>query len=1051
MLVWGGTDMPNEGVPESGAGYRYNPATDTWSRISAAGAPIARFRHTAVWTGTEMIVWGGFISYIGAINTGGRYNPTTDSWSPTSVGSNVSVPRYNHVAVWTGSQMIIYGGQSSAPPTPVRYSPGSDTWSPMSTVNQPIDRFSCTGIWTGTQMIVWGGVGTNTGQALNDGGRYNPATDIWSPTSVGANVPSGRSGHTALWTGSRMLVWGGSSTTGLTNSGGIYDPATDSWTATSVGANVPFARSGHTAVWTNTKMLVWGGNLSGQNWTDTGAQYDPSADTWFPTSLAANVPTGRDRHSAVWTGTEMVIWGGRSSFQSAVLRTGARYNPVTDLWTPTSVQSAVPAARKWHTGIWTGAEFIVWGGYDKNTPGSLASGGRYDPATDSWTPTSTIGAPAARWNHTAVWSGVQMIVWGGQTTTSSSNVLGTGSRYDPQSNAWSPTTSVGAPSARARQGAVWSGARMLVWGGGPRSGGRYDPVTDAWQPMNNINSPAGFTGATAIWTGSLMIVWGADESDTNTGGRYDPIADTWQPTSVAAGVPIARRNNSAVWTGSRMIVWGGGVSSLAQPTNTGGVYDPVGDTWTSTSTTGAVPAGRLAHSALWTGDRMLVWGGTIFYPGHGVSDGARYDPATDSWTPMSGAGAVPSPRQYNAVVRAGREMLVWGGEPLTATGARYCLGPCTPTTWYQDTDGDGYGKDAVTLSACDKPAGYVPYRGDCNDNNAAVNPGATEICNGFDDNCNGRTDEGFDLDNDTFTTCAGDCNDADASVYPGAPQLCDGKNNNCSDPTWPTVPANEADADGDGFRICANDCNDANPNIRPNAAEICNGIDDNCNGQIDENAQGVDSDADGVHNACDNCPSVPNPTQTDIDGDHVGNACDNCPTVANVSQADTDGDTLGDACDNCPLAPNVAQTDTDGDRVGDACDDCANDADPSQTDFDHDGEGDVCDVNDGLILILGTDDKSYIEWQQETGPQTWNVYTGDLAVLRSSGVYTQVPGSNPLASRACGVADVFSQDSTIPDPGRVQYSLVTGVTGGVEGSLGTNHAGTPRPNTNPCP
>jgi hypothetical protein len=213
----------------------------------------------------------------------------------------------------------------------------------------------------------------------------------------------------------------------------------------------------------------------------------------------------------------------------------------------------------------------------------------------------------------------------------------------------------------------------------------------------------------------------------------------------------------------------------------------------------------------------------------------------------------------------------------------------------------------------------------------------------------------------------------------------------------------------------------------------------------------VDTDGDGVHNACDNCPTVTNPTQTDSDGDHVGNACDNCVSVANPSQTDSDGDGLGNACDNCPSDANPSQADVDGDRAGDACDNCLVDFNPSQTDFDHDGQGDVCDVNDGLILIMGTDDKNYIEWQHESGPQTWNVYTGDLSVLRSSGVYTQVPGSNPLASRACGVADVFLQDPTLPDPGSVEYSLVTGVTGGVEGSLGTNHAGTPRPNTNPCP
>jgi len=127
------------------------------------------------------------------------------------------------------------------------------------------------------------------------------------------------------------------------------------------------------------------------------------------------------------------------------------------------------------------------------------------------------------------------------------------------------------------------------------------------------------------------------------------------------------------------------------------------------------------------------------------------------------------------------------------------------------------------------------------------------------------------------------------------------------------------------------------------------------------------------------------------------------------------------------------------------------DFNPTQSDFNFDGEGDACDVNDGLIYIFGTDDETFIEWQAESGPSSWNAYEGDLAVLKSTGVYTQSPGSNPLADRQCGVADPFVEDLVVPAAGKVRFSLVTGVTGGVEGSLGTNSAGTPRPNANPCP
>ena len=78
------------------------------------------------------------------------------------------------------------------------------------------------------------------------------------------------------------------------------------------------------------------------------------------------------------------------------------------------------------------------------------------------------------------------------------------------------------------------------------------------------------------------------------------------------------------------------------------------------------------------------------------------------------------------------------------------------------------------------------------------------------------------------------------------------------------------------------------------------------------------------------------------------------------------------------------------------------------------------------------------------------MYFGDLSVLKATGVYTQVPGSNPLANRDCGVTEIHSNDLAVPALGQASFSLVTGVQGGVESSLENSTAG-PRPNTNPCP
>ena len=154
---------------------------DTWTPTSVTNAPDARRWHTAVWTGTEMIVWGGISSSGSNLNTGGRYNPSTDSWTATST-TNAPVGRVAHTAVWTGSEMIVWGGYdgSSFVNTGSRYDPRFDSWTATSTANAPADRELHTAVWIGSEMIVWGGIGS--GGYLNTGGRYCAATLSPTPT-----------------------------------------------------------------------------------------------------------------------------------------------------------------------------------------------------------------------------------------------------------------------------------------------------------------------------------------------------------------------------------------------------------------------------------------------------------------------------------------------------------------------------------------------------------------------------------------------------------------------------------------------------------------------------------------------------------------------------------------------------------------------------------------------------------------------------------------------------------------------------------------------------
>ena len=134
------------------------------------------------------------------------------------------------------------------------------------------------------------------------------------------------------------------------------------------------------------------------NYLNTGGRYNPSTDTWTATSTT-NAPLGRVSHSAVWTGSEMIIWGGEQDAAPFYLNSGGRYNPGTNSWTATSTSNA-PSARYAHTAVWTGSEMIVWGGYAGSSYSN--TGGRYNPGTDSWTATSTTNAPTGRRSHGSV-------------------------------------------------------------------------------------------------------------------------------------------------------------------------------------------------------------------------------------------------------------------------------------------------------------------------------------------------------------------------------------------------------------------------------------------------------------------------------------------------------------------------------------------------------------------------------------------------------------------------------------------------------------------------
>jgi N-acetylneuraminic acid mutarotase len=374
---------------------------------------------TSVWTGSELLYWGGMDWLEGyLLNSGERYNPSTNRWSPMSE-VNAPSPRFYPEVIWTGTEMIVWGGmdEEDYTKTGARYNPATDTWAPMATSGAPLVEFPKT-LWTGSKMLVWGGLDVEQWEWSNRGALYNPQTNTWSAISR-TRAPSARELPIVVWTGTEMIVWGGFDEDGLPNdTGARYNPETNTWSTMATVGSPDFwydADLQPVATWTGTEMLIWG--MVGYDDDDglpifVGARYNPTTNAWVLMSAEGGAkPLWFDRYEyapqTAWTGTEWIIWFGKDNGG------GACYQPATDTWTPISRSYAPNQAPGYLvTSVWTGKELLLWGGWFTNT-GEYNKGSRYNPATHTWTKLSSVNAPSnnyAEYKPGSVWTGSQLII-----------------------------------------------------------------------------------------------------------------------------------------------------------------------------------------------------------------------------------------------------------------------------------------------------------------------------------------------------------------------------------------------------------------------------------------------------------------------------------------------------------------------------------------------------------------------------------------------------------------------------------------------------------------
>jgi hypothetical protein len=308
-----------------------------------------------------------------------------------------------------------------------------------------------------------------------------------------------------------MIVWGGEigniNTPQLTNDGAAYDPARRTWRT--LAPSPLTARAGAVTAWTGSEVLIWGGSTVGAPGTQPvgGATppgaYNPAADTWR--EIPSGPLGGMSDAAGAWTGRELVIWGGAGS--------GAAFDPCTDRWRRIAPAPIEPRGSV--TPVWTGSEVLIWGGNtDTNAP--AVDGAAYDPDRGTWRqlpPVSVRGYYAPK----PVWTGTEMLVWGWSNLALDRAAENETVAYNPETNTWRSLPAAPlVPPPDQHEGTLgervaWTGDSLLAWSGTLDAEGplvlQFDPLTQQWARLLRAPTALSYTPE-VVWTGHELIVLG---------------------------------------------------------------------------------------------------------------------------------------------------------------------------------------------------------------------------------------------------------------------------------------------------------------------------------------------------------------------------------------------------------------------------------------------------------------------------------------------------------------------------------------------------------------
>ncbi len=271
-----------------------------------AHMPKALYRASAVWDGTEALIFGGrditnVFDHIIAYNPSMNAAFTMDSLLPTST---VTAP-----SIWDGENAFIFAGDSG-PPIPlkldriVKYNPIVDEVTVMA-AKLPSPRVGASGVWDGKNAYIFGG--HNETSFLTEIVRYDTSSDTISLMS--AKLRIGLAGTSAVWTGSGVYLFGGKYKSEIYDRILRFDPETD--TIQLVNVTLPGARFHTSAIWDGESAYIFGGRGDSSTLDDI-VRFTPSSNT--VTLLSATLPSPRERTCAIWDGSSAYIFGGDSEF-----------------------------------------------------------------------------------------------------------------------------------------------------------------------------------------------------------------------------------------------------------------------------------------------------------------------------------------------------------------------------------------------------------------------------------------------------------------------------------------------------------------------------------------------------------------------------------------------------------------------------------------------------------------------------------------------------------------------------------------------------------------